>query len=48
VREFIRSRLAANPVKFSEREIQQLIQESGGHPQQLMQQCYRLYRSYCS
>jgi hypothetical protein len=48
MREFIRSRLAATPIKFSEREIQQLIQESGGHPQQLMQRCYRLYRSYCS
>lgn len=48
VREFIRSRLAATPIEFSKTEIQQLIEESGGHPQQLMQRCYKLYKSKSS
>ena len=52
-RNFIDSRLNAswlklvtNPVSFTEEEIAQLIAESGGHPQKLMQLCYRTYAGY--
>jgi AAA domain len=46
VREFIRSRLANSQVSFTEEEIIQLIQESGGHPQRLMYLCHRTYSRY--
>ncbi|WP_062286898.1 AAA family ATPase [Nostoc piscinale] len=46
IRDLIRSRLARTPVKFTEEEIIQLIQESGGHPRKLMQLCYQTYSRY--
>jgi len=46
VRAFIEARLAMTPVRFTEEEIIQLVQESGGHPRQLMQLCYRTYSRY--
>ncbi|MFN6531350.1 CHAT domain-containing protein [Nostoc sp. ChiSLP03a] len=46
VRAFIASRLAMTSVRFTEREIIQLIQESGGHPQKLMRLCDRTYLRY--
>lgn len=46
VRAFIASRLAMTSVGFTEREIVQLIQESGGHPQKLMRLCDRTYLRY--
>ncbi|HEY9803095.1 MAG TPA: AAA family ATPase [Leptolyngbyaceae cyanobacterium] len=46
IRDFISSRLAMTSVRFSEEEIIQIIQESGGHPRKLMQLCYRTYSSY--
>lgn len=46
IRDFISSRLAMTSVRFSEEEIIQLIQESGGHPRKLMQLCYRTYSGY--
>lgn len=46
IRTFITSRLARTSVSFTEEEIIQLIQESGGHPRKLMQLCYRTYWRY--
>jgi hypothetical protein len=53
IRKFIDSRLKApwltpvtNPVSFTEEEITRLIAESGGHPQKLMQLCYKTYDAY--
>jgi len=52
-REFIVSRLQADwltpvaqPVNFTEEEIAELIAESGGYPQKLMQLCYQTYDRY--
>jgi hypothetical protein len=45
-RAFIEARLAVTSVRFTEEEIIQLVQESGGHPRQLMQLCYRTYSRY--
>ena len=52
-REFIVSRLQASwltpvaqPVNFTEAEIAELIAESGGYPQKLMQLCYHTYDRY--
>jgi hypothetical protein len=45
-RDFIEARLAMTSVRFTEEEIIQLVQESGGHPRQLMQLCYRTYSRY--
>jgi hypothetical protein len=52
-REFIASRLQADwltpvdrPVNFTEAEIAELIAESGGYPQELMQLCYKTYDRY--
>jgi hypothetical protein len=45
-RAFIEARLAMTSVRFTEEEIIQLVHESGGHPQQLMQLCYRTYSRY--
>jgi hypothetical protein len=51
--EFIVSRLQADwltpvaqPVNFTEEEIAELIAESGGYPQKLMQLCYQTYDRY--
>ncbi|MBE8998699.1 ATP-binding protein [Nostoc sp. LEGE 12447] len=46
MRAFITNRLARTSVSFTEDEIIQLIQESGGHPRKLMQLCYRTYSRY--
>jgi hypothetical protein len=43
---FIDARLAMTSVRFTEEEIIQLVQESGGHPRRLMQLCYRTYSRY--
>ena len=45
-RAFIDARLAMTSVRFTEEEIIQLVQESGGHPRQLMQLCYQTYSRY--
>jgi hypothetical protein len=45
-RAFIEARLAMTSVRFTEEEIIQLVQESGGHPRQLMQLCYQTYSRY--
>jgi hypothetical protein len=46
IRAFIEARLAVTSVRFTEEEIIQLVQESGGHPRRLMQLCYRIYSRY--
>jgi hypothetical protein len=46
IRAFMEARLAMTSVRFTEEEIIQLVQESGGHPRQLMQLCYRTYSRY--
>ncbi|WP_292840523.1 hypothetical protein [Nostoc sp. NMS8] len=33
-------------VSFTREEINQLVQESGGHPQRLMQLCHQTYAQY--
>ncbi|MEG4499298.1 AAA family ATPase [Microcoleus sp. F10-C6] len=43
---FIKARLARTLVRFTEEEISQLVQESGGHPRRLMQLCYQNYARY--
>jgi AAA+ ATPase superfamily predicted ATPase len=45
-RAFIQARLAMTSVRFTEEEIIQLVQESGGHPQRLMKLCYQTYSRY--
>jgi len=45
-RSFIKARLAMTSVRFTEEEISQLIQESGGHPRRLMKLCYHNYARY--
>ncbi|NET70682.1 MAG: ATP-binding protein [Sphaerospermopsis sp. SIO1G2] len=45
-RNFITYRLKKTNITFTEIEIQELIQESGGHPQKLNQLCYDLYKKY--
>lgn len=46
IRNFIAARLARTAVRFTEAEISQLVEESGGHPRRLMQGCYRIYARY--
>jgi len=46
IRDFISTRLAMTSVRFTEEEIIQLIQESGGHPRKLMQLCNGIYSRY--
>jgi hypothetical protein len=43
---FIKARLAMTSVRFTEEEISQLVQESGGHPRRLMKLCYQNYARY--
>ncbi|MEG4988468.1 ATP-binding protein [Microcoleus sp. BR0-C5] len=43
---FIQARLTRTSVRFTEEEISQLVQESGGHPRRLMQLCYQKYARY--
>ena len=45
-RAFIETRLAMTSVRFTDEEISQLVQESGGHPRRLMQLCYQNYARY--
>ncbi|MCY7382545.1 MAG: AAA family ATPase [Microcoleus sp. CAN_BIN18] len=45
-RDFIQARLARTSVRFTEEEISQLLQLSGGHPRRLMQLCYQNYARY--
>ena len=44
---FIISRLKNTAVVFTELEIEQLIQQSKGHPQKLMSLCHQTYQQYC-
>ena len=46
IRDFIAKRLQPTTIDFTEADIQELIQESGGHPQKLTQLCYDLYKKY--
>ncbi|MDM3853774.1 MAG: ATP-binding protein [Aphanizomenon gracile PMC649.10] len=46
IRDFITKRLQLTTIDFTEADIQELIQESGGHPQKLTQLCYNLYKKY--
>ena len=46
MRNFITARLAKTSVSFTEEKINQLLQESCGHPRRLMQLCYRTYSQY--
>lgn len=45
-RAFIETRLALTSVHFTDEEISQLVQASGGHPRRLMQLCYQNYARY--
>ena len=46
IREFITKRLQPTTIDFTETDIQELIQASGGHPQKLTKLCYDLYKKY--
>lgn len=49
ISDFIKNRLSlsGNPqISFSENEITQIINESGGHPQKLMTLCYEIFNKY--
>ncbi|AFZ56553.1 ATP-binding protein [Anabaena cylindrica FACHB-243] len=46
IRNFITKRLQSTTIDFTEADIQELIQSSGGHPQKLTQICYDLYKKY--
>ena len=46
IRDFITKRLQPTTIDFTKADIQELIQESGGHPQKLTQLCYDLYKKY--
>jgi len=46
MRAFIANRLAGTSVSFTEEEIMQLVEESGGHPRKLMQLCNQIYTRY--
>jgi len=46
IRDFIAKRLQPTTIDFTEADIQELIQESGRHPQKLTQLCYDLYKKY--
>jgi len=45
VRQFIATRLAPTPIRFSENEIADLIATCGGSPKDLMQHCNALFRA---
>mgnify|MGYP002777005960 CR=1 FL=1 len=45
-RAFISDRLAKNSVQFTEKEIIQIVKESGGYPKRLMNCCYDTYANY--
>ncbi|MEQ9238220.1 AAA family ATPase [Coleofasciculus sp. E2-BRE-01] len=45
-RAFIDTRLAMTSIRFTEADINQLVEDSGGHPRRLMQLCYRMYSRY--
>ena len=46
IHDFIAKRLQPTTIDFTETDIQELIQASGGHPQKLTQLCYNLYKKY--
>ncbi|PPJ64582.1 ATP-binding protein [Cuspidothrix issatschenkoi] len=46
IHDFIAKRLQPTTIDFTETDIQELIQASGGHPQKLTQLCYDLYKEY--
>ena len=46
IRDFIAKRLQPTTIDFTEADIQEVIQASGGHPQKLTQLCYNLYKKY--
>ena len=41
--DFISSRLASTPIWFTDEEVMEIVMASRGHPQELMQLCYRIY-----
>jgi energy-coupling factor transporter ATP-binding protein EcfA2 len=43
---YIAQRLADNPIKFTDTEINRIVQTSQGQPQQLVKDCHHLYRQY--
>ncbi|ACK73625.1 Trypsin-like protein serine protease typically periplasmic contain C-terminal PDZ domain-like protein [Gloeothece citriformis PCC 7424] len=44
IRRFIESRLSSTNCRFTEEEILELIEDTKGFPQKLMQKCYKLYK----
>lgn len=46
IRDFITKRLQPTTIDFTETDIEELIQASGGHPQKLTHLCYDLYKKY--
>ncbi|OKH17630.1 hypothetical protein NIES208_08960 [[Limnothrix rosea] IAM M-220] len=46
VKHFVDKRLAATPIRFSERDIIEILLQTQGHPQKVMEACYQLYNRY--
>lgn len=46
MRKLIKQRLTKTPIRFTEQEIHQLVQDSDGSPKQFSQLCYRLFQNY--
>jgi hypothetical protein len=46
IRSYIQQRLTGNPIQFTDAEIENVVQTSQGQPQQLVKDCYHLYRQY--
>ncbi|NJO65963.1 MAG: ATP-binding protein [Richelia sp. RM2_1_2] len=46
VRDFINYRLENNPIRFTEKEIIQIVRSCGGFPKEIMQMCYLTYARY--
>lgn len=46
VRAFIANRLAPTPIRFTEEEIFELLENSRGHPRLLTQLCHKTYKRY--
>ncbi|MGK7956351.1 MAG: trypsin-like peptidase domain-containing protein [Crocosphaera sp.] len=47
IREFIKLRLSQTNIQFSEEEIKNIINNSQGNPQKVMQYCYQRYQLKC-
>ena len=45
-KQFIEDRLRTTPIQFSEQDISDMLSQTKGHPQKVMEACYQLYNRY--